>query len=87
MTSGFVRKSCKTLLITTHNVALKYLDFKKNVDPYVHVRMFNFVMKENALIFEKFIINASSYTLRHTTSNWCHNYMLEFPDYIFSKLT
>jgi hypothetical protein len=24
--------------------------------------------------------------LRNTTLDWCHNYMLEFPNYIFSKL-
>jgi plasmid replication initiation protein len=68
-------------------VALKYLDFKKDVDPNVHVRMFNFVIKENAKTFEEYIINAFNYTLRDMTLDWCHNYMSEFPSCIFSKLT
>jgi hypothetical protein len=46
-------------------VAFKYHDFKKNVDPDVHVRMFNFTMKANAKTFEEYIINAFSYTLRN----------------------
>ncbi len=33
------------------------------------------------------MINTFGYTLRNTTSYWCHNNMLEFPNYIFSKLT
>jgi hypothetical protein len=28
-----------------------------------------------------------SYTLRDMASDWCHNYMSKFPNYIFSKLT
>jgi hypothetical protein len=34
-------------------VALKYHDFKKYVDPYVHVRVFNSVVKANRETFEK----------------------------------
>jgi hypothetical protein len=68
-------------------VALKYPDFKKDVDPNVHVRMFNSVVKANAKTFEEYIINVFSYTLRDTTSYWCHNYMLEFPNCTFSNLT
>jgi hypothetical protein len=68
-------------------VALKYLDFKKDVDPDVHVRMFNFAVKVNAKISEKFIINAFSYMVRDTTSNWCHNYMLKFLDFTFLEFT
>ncbi len=70
-----------------NRVILKYPDFKKNVDVDVHVRMFNFAVKANVETFEENIINAFSYTLRDTTSNWCHNYMLEFLDYTFSELT
>jgi hypothetical protein len=44
-------------------VALKYPDFKKDVNLDVHVRMSNFVVKENAKTFEEYIINAFSYTL------------------------
>ncbi len=48
-------------------VALKYLDFKKNVDPNVHVRMFNCVVKVNAETFEDYIINTFKYTLQDIT--------------------
>jgi hypothetical protein len=67
-------------------VAFKYYDFKKDVDPNVHVKVFNSIVKENAKTFEEYIINAYSCTLKDTTSNWCHNYMLKFPDYIFLEL-
>jgi hypothetical protein len=32
--------------VRPNRVALKYPDFKKNVDPSVHVRMLNFVLKK-----------------------------------------
>jgi hypothetical protein len=32
---------------------------------------------------KEYIINAFDYTLRKTTSNWCHNYISENPNYIF----
>jgi hypothetical protein len=38
-------------------VALKYLDFKKNVDPNVYVRVFNFVMKANVETCKAYIID------------------------------
>jgi hypothetical protein len=48
-------------------VTLKYRNLKKNVDPNVHVRVFNSIIKANAKTFEEYIINAFSYTLRNTT--------------------
>jgi len=33
--------------VRPNKVALKYLDFKKDIDPYAHVKMFNFIMKAN----------------------------------------
>jgi hypothetical protein len=68
-------------------VALKYPDFKKNVDQNVHVRMFNSIVRVNAKTFEKYIINVFSYMLRNTTSDYCHNYLSKFHHYIFSRLT
>jgi hypothetical protein len=68
-------------------VALKYLDFKKNVDPNVHVKMFNFVIKTHVETSKEYIVNVCSYMLRDTTSEWCHNNMLEFPNYTFLELT
>jgi hypothetical protein len=73
--------------VRPNRVALKYPDFKKEVDPNAHVRMFNSIIKANAETFEEYTINAFNYMLKDTTSDWCHNYMLKFPDYTFSKLT
>ncbi len=67
-------------------VILKYLDFKKNVDLDVHVRMFNYVVKKNAETSEEYIINVFSYTLKNISLDWCHNYMSKFPNYIFLEL-
>jgi hypothetical protein len=33
--------------VRPNKVALKYLDFKKDVDPNVHVKLFNFAIKAN----------------------------------------
>ncbi len=49
--------------------------------------MLNSIIKTNVEPFEEYIINAFSYMLRDTTSDLCHNYMSEFPNYIFSELT
>jgi hypothetical protein len=67
-------------------VAFKYLNFKKDANLDVHVRMFNSAVMENAKTSKEYIINAFNYTQKDTTSDWCHNYMIKFPDYIFSKL-
>jgi hypothetical protein len=75
------------LYIRPNRVAIKYLDLKTNVYLDAHVRMFNSVVKVNAQTFEEYIINVFNYALRNTTSNWCHNYMLKFLDYIFLKFT
>jgi hypothetical protein len=68
-------------------VALKYLDFKKDVNLDVHVRVFNSIIKANAKTSEEYIINVFNYMLKDMTSDWCHNYMLKFHDYIFLELT
>jgi hypothetical protein len=68
-------------------VALKYLEFKKHVNPYAHVRVFNSIVKVNVKTFKKYIINEFSYTLKNKTLNWCHNYMLKYPNCIFLELT
>ncbi len=48
-----------------------------------HVKVFQVAIRANGKTFEEHIINAFSYTLRETTSNWRHNYMSKFLDYIF----
>jgi hypothetical protein len=72
--------------IRPNRVAFRYPNFKKDVNLDVHVKVFNFVVKANAKTFEEYTINAFNYTLKDTTSNWCHNYMSEFLDYTFSNI-
>jgi len=73
--------------IRPNRVAIKYLGFRKDVNSNAHVRVFNSIVKTNVETSKEFIINAFSYTLRDITSNWCHNYMSEFSNNIFSELT
>jgi hypothetical protein len=55
--------------VRPNRVVFKYLDFKKNVNRNVHVRVFNSVMKVDVKTSEKYIINVFNYTLRDTTSD------------------
>jgi hypothetical protein len=43
---------------------LKYPHYKKDVDPNVHVRVFQTVVKANGKTFEEYIINAFNYIER-----------------------
>jgi hypothetical protein len=54
-------------------VIIKFLDFRKGVDPNVHVRVFSYVIKANVETSKEYTINAFSFTLRNITSYWCHN--------------
>jgi hypothetical protein len=49
--------------------------------------MFNFVVKANAKTSKEYIINVFSNMQKYMTLDWCHNYMLEFPNCTFSELT
>jgi hypothetical protein len=70
-----------------NKVAFKYLDFKKDVNLDVQVRVFNSVIKANVETSKECIINAFNYMLTELTLDGVINYMLEFLDYTFSKLT
>ncbi len=72
--------------VRPNKIVFMYLDFKKDVDPNVHVKVFNFVVKTNVETSEKYIINVFNYMLKYTTSYWCHNYILKFLDYVFWSL-
>jgi hypothetical protein len=53
--------------VRPNKVALRYPNFKKDVDLDVHVKVFNFVIKLNAETSEEYIINVFNYMLRDTT--------------------
>jgi hypothetical protein len=50
--------------VRPNRVAFKYLDFKKDVDPDAHVKVFNSLVKANAETSKEYIINVFSYTLK-----------------------
>jgi hypothetical protein len=66
---------------------LKYPYYKKNAGPDAQVTVFQTIVKANGKTLEEYIINVFNYTLREMTLDLCHNYMLEFLDCIFLKLT
>jgi hypothetical protein len=53
----------------SNKVVFKYPNFKKDVDPNVIVRMFNYAVKANVKTSKDYIINEFSYMLKDTTSN------------------
>jgi hypothetical protein len=55
--------------VRPNKVAFEYLDFKKEVNPNAHVRVFNFAMKANVKTSKEYIINVFNYMLRNTSSN------------------
>ncbi len=50
-----------------NKVTFKCPNFKKDVDPNVHVRVFNFVVKVNVKTSKEYIINAFNYMLKDMT--------------------
>jgi hypothetical protein len=76
---GYQKPFAITILILDHKyghyvkpkrVTFKYPNFKKDVDPNAHVKVFNFVVKTNVKTSEKCVINAFiSYMLRDTASS------------------
>jgi hypothetical protein len=55
--------------VRPNRVAFKYLDFKKDVDPDAHVKMFNSLVKANAETSKEYIINVFNYTLKDMALN------------------
>ncbi len=56
----------------------------KDSDPYAHVRVFKVVIKANGETYDVEIVNLFSFTLRDIVSNWCNNYMEDYPNCIFA---
>jgi hypothetical protein len=54
-------------VIKPYQSTLKYQNYKKDVDPNVHVIMFQAIVKANGITLHEFIINAFIYTLKEMT--------------------
>jgi hypothetical protein len=53
--------------VRPNRVALKYHDFKKDVDIDAHVKVLSSIVKTNTKTFEDYIINEFNYMLKDTT--------------------
>jgi hypothetical protein len=60
-------------MVTPYLSTLKYLHYNKDADQYVHVKLFQAIVRANGKTSKEYIINAFNYTLRKMTSDWCHN--------------
>ncbi len=58
----------------------------KDSDPNVHVRVFKVTIRPNGEIEDAKIVNMFSFTLKDIMSNYCNNYMGDYPNCTFAKL-
>jgi len=56
----------------------------KDSNPDVQVGVFKATIKINGETDNAEIINLSSFALRDIVSNWCNNYMGDYPYYTFA---
>jgi len=61
-TESLVNLGVGVLVAKPYQSTLKYPNYKRDVDPYVHVKVFNATIKENGETFKEYIINAFIYT-------------------------
>ncbi len=55
--------------VRPNRVVLKYPNLKKDVDPNVHVKVFNSIVNVNTKTSKEYIITVFNYMLKDTTSN------------------
>jgi hypothetical protein len=58
----------------------------KDFNPNVHVRVFKATIRANGETKDVEIINIFSFTFKDIVSDWCNNYMGDYPNYTFAKL-
>jgi hypothetical protein len=58
----------------------------KDFNPNVHVRVFKATIRTNGETKDVKIINIFSFTFKDIVSDWCNNYMGDYPNYTFAKL-
>jgi hypothetical protein len=64
-----VNPRARSSVAKPYQSTLKYPNYKKGVDYYVHVRVFQATIEANGKTSKEYIINAFNYTLRETISN------------------
>ncbi len=65
---------------------LNYPKYVKDFDPNVHVKVFKVAIKANGETKYAKIVNMFTFTLRDIVSNWCNNYMGDYPNCTFVEL-
>jgi hypothetical protein len=65
---------------------LNYPKYVKDFNPNAHVKVFKAAIKANNETNDAKNINLFSFTFRDIMSNWCNNYMRDYPNCIFVKL-
>jgi hypothetical protein len=63
-----------------------YLEYIKDFDPDAHVKIFKAAIRANNETDDAKINNLFNFTFRYIISDWCDNYMGDYPDCIFVKL-
>ncbi len=69
-----------------HRRPLNYFWYVKDFDPNADVNVFKAAIRVNNEIDDAKIVNMFNLTLKYIMSNWCNNYMGNYPDYIFVEL-
>ncbi len=70
----------------SYRQSLNYLKYVKDSNLDAHVKLFKAAIKANSEIDDAKIINLFSFTFRDIVSNWCNNYMGDYPNSTFAKL-
>jgi hypothetical protein len=65
---------------------LNYLKYVEDFDLNVHVKVFKVAIRANGEREDAKIVNMFSFTFINIVSNWCNNYMGDYPDCTFAKL-
>jgi hypothetical protein len=63
-----------------------YLEYVKDYNPNVHVRVFKVASRANSEIDDAKVVHLFIFTLENIVCNWCNNYMGDYPNCIFVKL-
>jgi hypothetical protein len=56
-----------------------YLEYVKDSDSNVHVRVFEAAIRTNSETNDAKIVNLFNFSLRDIVSTWCNNYLGDYP--------
>jgi hypothetical protein len=65
---------------------LIYPEYVKDLNPNAYVRVFKATIRANSETNDAKIVNLFSFTLRDIISNWCNNYLGDYPYCTFVEL-